>query len=36
MLRSLFCNYGNAYIVVKGRISVTGTKDDNKWNKKVT
>ena len=30
MLRQHFCNYGNAYIVVKGRISVTGTKDDNK------
>ena len=30
MLRSHFCNYGNAYIVVKGRISVTGTKGDNK------
>ena len=36
MLRSHFCNYGNADIVVKGKISVTGTKDNNKWNKKVT
>ena len=30
MLRSHFCNYGNADIVVKGKISVTGTKDNNK------
>ena len=29
ILRS-HCNYGNAYIVVKGRIRATGTKDDNK------
>ena len=36
ILRSHFCNYGNAYIVVKGRIRATGTKDDNKWNEKVT
>ena len=36
ILRSHFCNYGNAYIVVKWRIRVTGTKDDNKWNEKVT
>ena len=35
ILRS-HCNYGNAYIVVKGRIRATGTKDDNKWNEKVT
>ena len=36
ILRSHFRNYGHAYIVVKRRIRVTGTKDDNKWNEKVT
>ena len=36
MLRSNLCNYSNAYIVVKGRISVRGTNDANKRNKKLT
>ena len=35
MLRLDLCKYGDAYIVVKGRISVTGTDDDNKRNKKL-
>ena len=35
-LRSDLCDYGNAYIVVKGRISVTGTYTANRKNKKLT
>ena len=33
-LRSYLCDYSNAYIVVKGRIIITGTNDPNKRNKK--
>ena len=29
MLRSDLCDYSNAYVVVKGRISVTGTENAN-------
>ena len=36
MLRSDLCHYSDAYIVVKGRISVRGTNDANKRNKKLT
>ena len=36
MLRSDLCDYSDAYIVVKGRISVRGTNDANKRNKKLT
>ena len=37
MLRSDFCNYkSNAYIVAKGGISVTGTNNANRRNKKLT
>ena len=32
MLRSDLCNYGDAYIVVKGRISVTGYENANRKN----
>ena len=32
LLRSDLCNYSDAYIVVKGRISVTSTNDNNKIN----
>ena len=35
MLRSYLCDYNDAYIVVKGRISVKGTNDANKRNKKL-
>ena len=35
MLRLDLCKYGDAYIVVKGQISVTGTNDDSKRNKKL-
>ena len=35
MLRSDLCDYSNAYVVGKGRISVTGTNDLNKRNKKL-
>ena len=33
MLRSDLCDYSDAYIVVKGRISVTGTNGANRRNK---
>ena len=36
MLRSDLCDYSDAYIVLKGRISVRGTNDANKRNKKLT
>ena len=36
MLRSDLCDYSGAYIVVKGRISVTGTNNANRRNKKLT
>ena len=36
MLRSDFCDYSDAYIVVKGRISVTGMSNANKRDKKLT
>ena len=29
MLRSNFCNYGDAYILAKGTITITGTGDDD-------
>ena len=34
MLTSDLCDYSNVYIVVKGRISVTGTDSANRRNKK--
>ena len=36
MLRSDLCDYNDAYIVVKRRISVGGTNDANKRNRKLT
>ena len=36
MLRSDLCDYSDASIVVKGRISVTSTRNSNKRNKKLT
>ena len=36
MLRSDLCDYSDACIVVKGRISVTGTENANRRNKKQT
>ena len=36
MLRSDLCDESDAYIVVKGRISVTGTNDADRVNKKLT
>ena len=36
MLRSYLCDYRDAYIVVKGRIIVTGDVNANKINKKLT
>ena len=33
MLRSHLCGYSNAYIVVKGAITVEGTNDANERNK---
>ena len=36
MLRSDLCDYSDAYIVVKGTITVEGTNYANKKNKKVT
>ena len=30
MLRSDLCGYSDAYIIVKGRISVTGTENTNR------
>ena len=35
MLRSNLCDYSDAYIVVKGSISIRGTNDANKRNKKL-
>ena len=35
MLRSDLCGYSNVYIVVKGRIMVTGTDNANRRNKKL-
>ena len=35
MIRSDFCDYSAAYIVAKGRISVTGTANVNSRNKKL-
>ena len=34
--RSDLCNYSDTYIVVKGRISVAGTNNDSRRNKKPT
>ena len=36
ILRSDLCDYSDAYIVVKGRISVTGIDGANRRNKKLT
>ena len=36
MLRSDLCNFSNGYIVVKGRISFTGTDNANRTNKTLT
>ena len=36
MLRSDLRDYSGAYIVVKGRISVTGTENDNRRSKNLT
>ena len=36
MLRSNLCDYSDLYIIVEGRISVEGTNDANKRNKKLT
>ena len=36
MLRSDLCDYSAAYIVLKGKISVTGNNNVNRWNKKLT
>ena len=36
MLRSNLCDYSDAYLVVKGQISVTDTKNANRRNKKLT
>ena len=35
MLRSDLCDYCDAYIVVKGRITVTDTAEENRRNKKL-
>ena len=35
MLRSDLCDYSNAYIVVKGTMTVEGDDDDKKRNKKL-
>ena len=35
MLRSDLCCYSDVYVVVKGRISIKGTNDANKKNKKL-
>ena len=35
MLRSDLCDYGKAYIVIKGRITVDGDNDDKTRNKKL-
>ena len=36
MLRSDLCDYSDAYIIVKGRISLAGTSNANKRNKKLS
>ena len=36
MLESNLCDYSDVYIVVKRRISVTDTDNDNRRNKKLT
>ena len=36
MLRTDLCEYSDGYIVVKGKISVRGTNDANKRNKRLT
>ena len=36
MLSSDSCDYSDAYIIVKGRITVETTDDANKMNKKLT
>ena len=36
MLRSGLCDYSDAYVVLKWRISVTGTNNTNKGNKQLT
>ena len=36
MLRSDLCDYSDAYVVVNGRISVTGADNANRRNKKLT
>ena len=36
ILRSNLCNYSDTYIVVKGRITVTGTNAANRKNEKLT
>ena len=35
MLRPDSCDYSHAYVVVKERITVTGTHDENRINKKL-
>ena len=35
MLRSDLCDHSDAYIVVKGTLTVTGANNDNKRNKKL-
>ena len=35
MLRSDLCNYGDAYIFAKGEVSVKGTNNANRRNKKL-
>ena len=36
MLRSDLCNYSDAYVVVKGEITLEGDNDGNKQNKNLT
>ena len=36
LLRSDLCDYSDAFIVVKGTISITGINDNNKRNKEIT
>ena len=36
VLQSDLCDYSDAYIVVKGTITVTGRNNDNRRNKKLT
>ena len=33
MVRSALCDFSDAYIVVKGNITLEGDNDANKWNK---